>query len=252
MENKLKVEYVDIDTIKPYKNNAKYFVYMHLFPNNKVYIGITKFKPEYRWNNGEGYKRQPYIYKAIQKYGWNNIEHIILENNLDERSAKLKEKQYIKLYNSNNKKHGYNLTEGGEGTVGYHLTEKHIRKIIECNHTRIFKEESKEKLRKANLGKKASKETKEKMSKCRRGKDNHWFGKKHSQETKNKISFANSGFNSKKSIHIAKYDMNKNLIEIYGSLRNAENYGYNRMKYQKKLNEIDYIECGGYLWKKVK
>ena len=30
MENKLKVEYVDIDTIKPYKNNAKYFVYIHI------------------------------------------------------------------------------------------------------------------------------------------------------------------------------------------------------------------------------
>lgn len=35
----LKIEYVDINSIKPYKNNAKYFVYIHIFPNNKKYIG---------------------------------------------------------------------------------------------------------------------------------------------------------------------------------------------------------------------
>ena len=32
--------------------NNTYSVYLHIFPNGKVYVGITKFKPEYRWNNG--------------------------------------------------------------------------------------------------------------------------------------------------------------------------------------------------------
>lgn len=33
-----------------------YTVYKHTSPSGKVYIGITKKKPEYRWNHGRGYK----------------------------------------------------------------------------------------------------------------------------------------------------------------------------------------------------
>lgn len=46
------------------KNN--YTVYMHIFPNNKVYIGITSRNPKYRWNNGKNYKKQCLIARAIQ------------------------------------------------------------------------------------------------------------------------------------------------------------------------------------------
>lgn len=55
-----------------------YTVYMHISPNNKKYIGVTKNKPEKRWGYGNNYKSSPMFYKAIKKYGWNNIEHKIL------------------------------------------------------------------------------------------------------------------------------------------------------------------------------
>ena len=54
-----------------------YSVYKHTFPNGKVYIGITSQKPEDRWSKGKGYQRQPLIYNAINKYGWDNIVHKI-------------------------------------------------------------------------------------------------------------------------------------------------------------------------------
>ena len=58
-------------------------VYCHISPNGKKYVGITAQEPEVRWNNGLGYKhRNPHFWRAIQKYGWNNIEHIVLANNL--------------------------------------------------------------------------------------------------------------------------------------------------------------------------
>lgn len=45
-----------------------YYVYMHIAPNNKKYIGITKQKPIKRWLYGKGYQKQGYFYNAILKY----------------------------------------------------------------------------------------------------------------------------------------------------------------------------------------
>ena len=83
--------------------------------NGKRYIGITQNKPNRRWQNGYGYKdRNSHFYNAIKKYGWENFEHIILEENLTRKEASEKEKYYIKLYNTNNENYGYNITSGGD------------------------------------------------------------------------------------------------------------------------------------------
>ena len=68
-------------------------VYKHTFPNGKVYIGITsKKKPNQRWESGIGYsKNQIVMYNAIQKYGWDNIKHEILFENLSKDDACKKE-----------------------------------------------------------------------------------------------------------------------------------------------------------------
>ena len=65
-------------------NDKKYVVYEHLFPNGKRYIGITSKIPEKRWENGCGYtkSKQPAMYNAVQKYGWENIKHNILFTDL--------------------------------------------------------------------------------------------------------------------------------------------------------------------------
>ena len=56
-----------------------YSVYMHRFPNNKVYIGCTQMKPEIRFGrNGIGYQDANRMWSAIQEFGWDNIEHTIL------------------------------------------------------------------------------------------------------------------------------------------------------------------------------
>lgn len=58
-----------------------YCVYKHTSPSGKVYAGITKLKPKYRWNNGKGYTRtdeQILFKRAIIKYGWDNFTHTII------------------------------------------------------------------------------------------------------------------------------------------------------------------------------
>ena len=57
--------------------NNNYSVYQHVTPDRMYYFGQTQ-NVEKRWsNNGALYKRtalQPYI----EKYGWENIQHIVL------------------------------------------------------------------------------------------------------------------------------------------------------------------------------
>ena len=90
-----------------------YVVYCHTFPNDKKYIGVTCQDPNIRWGGGMGYKEQPFLFNAIVKYGWINIEHEILYANLNEEDAFAKEKELIALYQTNDAEYGYNLTPGG-------------------------------------------------------------------------------------------------------------------------------------------
>lgn len=65
-----------------------YTVYIHIFPNQKKYVGITGQRTKDRWRvNGNGYKPQKLVYRAIKKYGWENIEHIIVAENLSVTKA---------------------------------------------------------------------------------------------------------------------------------------------------------------------
>ena len=90
-----------------------YKVYIHITPNKKMYIGITKNNLNRRWMQGLGYRTQIF-YRAILKYGWNNIQHILLFDNLSYKEAKEKEIQLISFFNTNNSRYGYNITKGGD------------------------------------------------------------------------------------------------------------------------------------------
>lgn len=94
-----------------------YTVYMLTFPNGKRYIGLTAQKPEVRWNNGNGYKGQ-YVYKAIEKYGWGNIEKQIVSKNITADEAMEMEMRLIMKYKTTLSKHGYNRDVGG--SLGHH------------------------------------------------------------------------------------------------------------------------------------
>lgn len=90
---------------------ADYCVYCHTFPNGKKYIGISK-DVERRWQNGQGYKGQTKMNRAIKKYGWGNVCHEILMQGLTRCEAERAEKNFISVFNS--VENGYNSTIGGE------------------------------------------------------------------------------------------------------------------------------------------
>ena len=88
-----------------------YSVYIHIFPDGKYYVGLTRQVPEVRWgSNGWGYHNQP-VFKAIEEFGWINIEHEVVATGLDKYEAQELEKILIEKYDSIN--NGYNHATGG-------------------------------------------------------------------------------------------------------------------------------------------
>ena len=141
-----------------------YIVYEHICPNGKKYIGITKQNPMQRWNYGNGYKSCILFNKAIQKYGWKNIKHNILFENLTKEEAEIKEIELISKYKSNNPKYGYNICSGGNGTPSHCIDEKIRNKISKNTKEAMNNQKVKDKIIKAHLGKKLTKEHKIKIS----------------------------------------------------------------------------------------
>lgn len=97
--------------------DKKYCVYMHINKiNNKKYIGMTSRKPNIRFGkNGKNYYNAKHFFNAINKYGWENFEHIILFKNLTKEEAEQKEIELISKYYTTDKYFGYNISKGGTG-----------------------------------------------------------------------------------------------------------------------------------------
>lgn len=114
-----------------------YCVYIHIFPNGKVYIGQTRQKPETRWSKGKGYRGQ-FVGRAIHKYGWDNIIHKIVKSHLTKDQANELEIELIKKYDSTNKRSGYNIAFGGcANAKGLKHTDKHNRKISDSHKKKV-------------------------------------------------------------------------------------------------------------------
>ena len=194
-----------------------YYIYMHKNKiNGKIYIGQTCQKPEYRWNNGKNYINCSYFYKAIQKYGWDNFEHIILEENLTLEQANEKEEYYIKLYNSINPEKGYNLQKGGNNKEVSELTkekcrlhalnlwanEEHKQKMSEIMKQKwqdpeyIKKQQDFHKNYKHEISEEGKKRISEARKKYIQENGTPTQGKGHTLKTRKKISEAQKGENN--------------------------------------------------------
>lgn len=114
-------------------DEAKYCVYCHRNKiNNKRYIGQTIHQDnlDVRWGkNGSGYKHNNHFKNAIDKYGWDNFEHIILAKNLSQEEADELETYYISLYNTTNRNYGYNYRSGGR--EGSNINDESKQKIAQ-------------------------------------------------------------------------------------------------------------------------
>lgn len=220
----------------------KYTVYMHKTPSDKYYIGITsKINPKERWRNGKGYSCNKYFEKAIKKYGWNNIEHIILYKNLIEQEAKQKEIELIAKYKSSNVLYGYNLSTGGETSKGYKHTEEQIKKQKTNRKLPIYTDETRKKMSDSAKLKWKKEEYRNNIIKKMKGRPSPNKGRKFDEDFKNKI----------KATRKVRYIVCLENNEIYRGTRDvAEKLGIDRRTVMRILkNEYGFKSCKGYHFK---
>lgn len=202
----------------------KYTIYRHTSPSGKVYIGITTSKPEYRWNNGKGYRRkdQPLFHNAILKYGWNNIKHKILFRELDEERAKRLEISLIRHYKGLGC--SYNITDGGDGTLGAGYT---------------------------HVGWKHSAETKKYFSSIRKGtkvgKNNPMYGRH-----KNNPAYGKFGENHPASKRVYQYTKEGLFIREWMCLSDVERILKIKVTHITACCNGRQKTAGGYVWKREK
>lgn len=121
--------------------------------NNKVYIGFDSKWPnrqnEHKYNLN---LRNQKLYCAIRKYGWNNFTwEVIYQSKDGTHCLQVMESYFINEYDSF--RNGYNLTLGGEGSLG-----------------RLTNNITKNKISQALKNKPKSKKHIQKMSETRKGK----------------------------------------------------------------------------------
>ena len=259
--------------------DKSYCVYIHRNTiNGKQYCGITSQKPESRWRNGDGYTHNAHFQNAIQKYGWDSFEHIILFDGLTNEEANELERQYIQKHNLMDQEFGYNQTIGGDGTVGYSHTDETRRKMSQSRMGHECSEETRLKISNQNSGEKngmygatpwnkgkaRSEETKEKISESRKGitagKSHPMYGKKHSEETIQKMSKSHmgrtawnkglkTGVRPANARKVAMFDDNGILIKTFNSVREGAmevgGYGGNISACCKGKVK----HASGYIWK---
>lgn len=163
-----------------------YCVYKHTFPNGKIYIGISGSDLKKRWGKGSGYLKQPLVYNAIKKYGWDNIKHEILDCNLDKAIAENKEIEYIKVFNSANRNFGYNISIGGNSN-GKQSRETKL-KISQKLKGRQFSDATRKKLSESAKIKAFSEEHRKHIGDVNRGEKSKWYGTHLTQQQKDALS----------------------------------------------------------------
>ena len=232
---------------------ARYKVYIHTFPNGKRYIGITSQDVCRRWRKGQGYEGQV-VYGAILKYGWKNIKHEVLFDNLTKQEAEEKEIALIRAFDTTSHKNGYNVELGGNATP---KATKELRKKQSAAHKGLLagenhwnygkhlSAETRQKISRANMGKKVSKEQLLKMSQRAKGKNNPMYGTKMSAEHKEKLKLINElRVNPVICIETGEiYPSTKKAAEMTGICQRTIQYVCSRDKKYKK--------AGGFHWEYI-
>jgi len=221
----------------------QWVIYKITSPSGRIYIGKSSSweKRLNSYKNLNGAKSQPILFNSFNKYGFkNHLIEVIDTFYGNSNYASGKEIFWIRSYMSNSKKwkkhyniiDGLNMTDGGEGMLGYKYSDESREKMSKSRkgkpkyklRGRPLSEETKRKLSEKaklrpnpNKGKKYSEERKKKIGLSKIG-NKYMLGKKHSDETREKMKISKSKISGKP---ILQFDLDGNFMCEYMSKREA-------------------------------
>lgn len=128
------------------------------------------------------------VYQWMRKYGAENIQACIIETFTSEDVHLINERErfHIAQQRAGYGKENLNLTDGGDGAMGYRHTEEAKAQMSLTRTGRTLSEETRAKLSLAGLGRTVSGETRARISAAKKGTV-------VSEETKAKLAAANLG-----------------------------------------------------------
>lgn len=198
--------------------------------NNKSYIGITTKGYMHRWSIHKRHAKNKInrkLYDTMNFHGLENFKIEVLEIVTTIEEMFEKEKYYIKYYKTyfyDTDSQGYNMTRGGEGTLGRH---GHLHPMFNKKHS----DESRKKISK-NL--KGEKHPQFGM----RGEMSIHYGKKLTMEHKMKISASEKGkqLSQEQKNRISKGKKGKPMSENHK--KKLSNYWLNNPRTDEQISKM--------------
>lgn len=221
--------------------------------NGKLYVGQS-IHPKTRFQDHLCAARSGsefLIHRAMRKYGVESFVFEVIETcDTKERSDAL-EQSWITRLNSRSDADGYNVTAGGDGTIGYRHTEESKMVMSLAASGRIVSAETRAKMAakmRGNShakGNKLSAETVAKMSAVAKG-NTHALGYKHTPETLAQISAASMGNSYARGYRhtpdalarMAESSRNRHRGELERSKLSASKKEYWRAAWLARLGEV--------------
>lgn len=202
--------------------------------NGKAYIGFDSNWPNRKighlYHSKNETENTSYFHRAIRKHGWENFDWIVLKEN-----ATLEDE--IILIEEHNTFHiggrGYNLTKGGDGNLGWVMSEETKKKISEkaVGHKRckgrVLSEETKRKISEKAVGRKVT----EKQLQILRENAQKMKETGHTDEAKQKMSDSQKG-KPKTAEHKRNISLNHAAYKETGNFYHSDEY---REKMSKSL-----------------
>lgn len=111
-----------------------YYVYYHQTPDKLVYFGMSRQQPCRRWMISN-YKGKS-LYSYIEKFGWENIKHAVIQDGLTKEQAQKVEGYLIKRAKAD----GFSINQIGSGgwTKNKEKLKEYKRKQLSQPEWKIF------------------------------------------------------------------------------------------------------------------
>ena len=118
-----------------------YRVYRYVFPDGKVYVGMTKHTLDRRWTFG--YQHNERLTAALREVGINALRREVIVDGLTEEEAGRLEQFYIAKFRATDPEYGYNISPGGKATYrGLKHTEEYKRHMSEITKGKVYSEKT--------------------------------------------------------------------------------------------------------------